>query len=116
MASPSVGLVLRWAARGWSTLSIIIVLIFAVGEGFRSQGPAPTAQEWVGLALFPIGVCVGFALAWYREGLGGFLGLACLVAFYAWNLFRAGYLPRSPLFLIIGAPSLLFIAARFRNH
>jgi hypothetical protein len=116
MPSPSVGLAFRWGARGWSILSTIFVLIFAVGEGFGNQGPGPSAQEWVGLALFPIGVCVGLALAWYREGLGGILALGCLVAFYAWNLLRSGSLPHGPFFLLIGAPSLLFIAARLQTR
>jgi hypothetical protein len=115
MASRSVGLALRWVARGWSLLSIISVVIFAVAERFRSQGPVPTAQEMVGLALFPIGVCIGLALAWFREGFGGTLALGCLVAFYAWNMLRLGHLPGSPFILFVGAPSILFIAASLQN-
>jgi len=116
MASRSVGLAFRWAARAWSLLSLIAVLIFAVGEGFARQGPGSAAQGWVSLALFPFGVCLGLALAWFREGFGGILALACLVAFYGWNLLRLGHLPSSPIFLLVGAPSILFIAARFENY
>jgi hypothetical protein len=116
MASESVALAMRWGARATSILSVIYVLISAAGGGLRNQGPGPTGQEWVGLALFPIGVCIGLALAWFREGLGGILALACLMAFYAWNLIRSGSLPHSPFFLFIGAPSVLFIAASFQTH
>ena len=116
MPSESVALGTRWAARAWSVLSVIYVLISAAAETLRVQSPGPTGQEWIGLALFPIGVCVGLALAWFREGLGGTFALACLVAFYAWNLIGSGSLPHSPFFLFIGAPSVLFIAASIQTH
>jgi hypothetical protein len=111
MASESVTLATRWIARGWSILSIIYVLISAAGESLRNQGSGPTGQEWVGLMLFPFGVCIGLALAWFREGVGGITALACLAAFYAWNLHQSGSLPHSPFFLWVGAPSIIFIAA-----
>ena len=116
MASESVTLATRWAARAWSGISILFVIISAAGETLGNQSPGPSGHEWVGLALFPIGVCLGLALAWFREGLGGTLALACLVAFYAWNLFRSGTLPHSPFFLVVGAPSLLFIAASLQSR
>ena len=71
----------------------------------------PTAQEWIGLALFPIGLSIGLILAWRHEAAGGFVSVACTVAFYIWNLVRSGYLPRGPFFCLLAAPSLLFITA-----
>ena len=63
MATISVALVVaRWVARIWSILSILVVLVFTVGEAVGGNGPRPTPQEWVGLALWPIGVCVGLVL------------------------------------------------------
>ena len=111
MASRSVVLATRWSARAWSILSIIYVLIAAAGGRFDNQGPGPAGLEWIGPALFPIGVLIGLALAWFWEGFGGFVALACLVGFYALNLIGSGSLPHSPYFLFIGAPSILFIAA-----
>ncbi|TAM81441.1 MAG: hypothetical protein EPN47_11820 [Acidobacteria bacterium] len=116
MASESVALGTRWIARAWSILSIIYVLILAAGEILRNQGPASAAQEWFGVALFPIGVCAGLALAWFHERLGGFLALGCFVAFYAWNLLWSGSIPHSPFYLWIAAPSILFIAAGIQTH
>lgn len=116
MASESVALGTRWIARAWSILSVIYVLITAAGEFLRNQGPAPAAQEWVGLVLFPIGVCAGLALAWFREGLGGILALTCLVAFYAWNVLQSGSLPHSPFYVWVAAPSILFIAAGIQTY
>ena len=116
MASRSVALATRWAARAWSILSVINVLIAAAGGRFENQGAGPSGQEWLGLALFPIGVLIGLAVAWFWEGLGGVVALACLVGFYALNLIRSGSLPHSPFFLFIGAPSILFIAAKLQTR
>jgi hypothetical protein len=104
--------VVRWVARVWSLLSILFVLVFAVGEGIGGgHGPRPTAQEWVGLALWPIGVGLGLVLAWYREMLGGAAAVACLAAFCGWNLFLSGHFPRGPFFALVAAPGVLFLLA-----
>ena len=108
--------ILRWVARIWSLLNLLAVLVFAVGEGMASPGPGPTAQEWVGLALWPIGVGVGLILAWFVERLGGTLALASLAGFYWWNLLRTGYAPRGIGFIFLAAPGLLFLAAGFLTH
>lgn len=109
MATGSVGIVvMRWVARVWSILSILFVLAFFIGEA--GSGPRPTSQEWVGLAFWPIGVCVGLVVAWYREAFGGILALGFLVAFYVWNVLRSGHLPRGPFFFLVAAPGLLFLA------
>ena len=114
MAASSVTLVaVRWVARIWSILSILAVLVFAVGEAVGGNGPRPTSQEWVGLALWPIGVGVGLVAAWFREKLGGIVALGCLIAFYVWNLLRSGHLPRGPFFFLMAAPGLLFLIDGF---
>jgi hypothetical protein len=116
MATSSVTLVaVRWVARVWSILSILAVLAFAVGEALAGNGPRPTPEEWVGLALWPIGVGVGLVVAWFREELGGILALGCLIAFYLWNLHRSGHLP-GPFFFLMAVPGLLFLIAGFLSH
>ncbi len=116
MAIGSVALVVRWIARVWSILSIVFVFVFAVGDSVGGSGPRPTSQEWVGLALWPIGVCVGLVVAWYREELGGIFALGCLIVFYVWNLLRSGHLPHGPFFFLVAAPGLLFLSAGFLAH
>jgi hypothetical protein len=96
---------LRLTAKIWSILSIGFVLLFVIGEGLSGEGPMPTASEWVGLAFFPIGVVVGLALAWWREGIGGALAVLSLIAFYVWDLVRSGDLPGGPFFLLVVAPA-----------
>ena len=106
----------RWVARAWSILSILAVLAFAVGEAVGGNGPRPTPQELVGLALWPIGVGAGLVVAWFREELGGIFALGCLIAFYVWNLFRSGHLPQGPFFFLMAAPGLLFLIAGFLSR
>jgi len=116
MRETSAALVTRWIARVWSILSILAVIVFAVGEFGTNTGPRPTPQEWGGLLLFPIGVAVGLILAWYREALGAILSLGCLVGFYVWNLLRSGHLPQGPFFLLLAAPALIFLVAALLAH
>jgi hypothetical protein len=94
----------------------MVVFIFAAGQIMQGSGPRPTLQEWVGLILWPIGVCVGLAVAWRREEWGGALALGCVMAFYVWNLLHSGHLPQGPFFLLIAAPGLLFLFAGFLSH
>jgi hypothetical protein len=116
MATGSVVRGLRWIARVWTVLSILFVGVFAVGEIMGGAGPGPTLQEWLGLALWPIGVVIGLAVAWHHEEGGGFLALGCLAAFYAWNLLGSGHLPRGPFFFLVAAPGVLFFIAGFLSH
>lgn len=111
MTTTSVAFIARWVARAWSVLNVLIIFLFAIGQSLRPVGPVPTIQEWIGLALWPVGVAAGLLLAWLRELLGGFLAIGCLVAFYIWNLLRSGHLPRGPFFLLIAAPAFVFLLA-----
>lgn len=111
MTTTSVAFIARWVARAWSVLNVLIIFLFAIGQSLRPVGPVPTIQEWIGLALWPVGVAVGLLLAWLRELLGGILAIGCLVTFYIWNLLRSGHLPRGPFFLLIAAPAFVFLLA-----
>lgn len=111
MTTAKAALVSRWFARVWSLLSILIILMLAIGESVGSKGRRPTSQEWLGLALWPIGAIAGLVVAWFREELGGIIAIACLAGFYAWNLLHSGFLPRGPFFLLFTAPAFLFLAA-----
>lgn len=56
-----------------------VVHLFAFGEGLKSSHV--TAPESVLFLFFPIGVCLGMALAWRWEGLGGGVTVANLATF-----------------------------------
>lgn len=98
-------IVLRWFARIWSIASLTFFVAFIVGEG-----SLPNPTEAVGLIFFPIGVAVGFVIAWWREGIGGAITVMSLGAFYIWNMILDGRLPRGPYFVLLAAPGFLFLA------
>lgn len=104
---------LRVTAKVWSILSIGFVLLIFIGEGLSGNDPMPTTSEWVGLTFFPIGIVIGLALAWSREGIGGAVTVFSLIAFYIWDLIRSGDLPGGPFFLLVAAPGVLFLACWF---
>jgi len=99
--------VLRWSARVLSILSVGVVLLFAFGEGLNLS--YFTARELVLFAFFPIGVCLGMALAWRWEGLGGGITVASLAAFYLVQRLTSSSFPRGFAFAVLAAPGFLFL-------
>jgi len=99
--------VLRWAARVWGVASALLLFAFAFGghEHLRF-----TAGEAVAFLLFPVGVVVGFAVAWRWELAGGLVtvGSLALLALYvlAWSGRWIG-----PYFLLFAAPGFLHVAS-----
>lgn len=100
---------LNWIARVWSLAGIAFVLVFVVGEVLGGQGVRPTPAEWIGLALWPTGVGIGLAVAWFRKGLGGAIASGSLIGFYVWNFLERGRFPKGPYFLLVAAPGFLFL-------
>ena len=109
MASESDGqrrltLAIRWTARVWAVAAVGTVILLSVGEGLYPAGRA----EWVGLLLYPGGICAGMILAWWREGLGGSITIGSLLAFYILHTATAGRLPSGWGWLVLAAPGFLF--------
>lgn len=111
------GTILRWAARVWGVASTLLLLAFAFGgkEHLRL-----TAVEAVGFLFFPVGVIVGFVLAWWRELPGGLVTVGSLALFSVWLFARDGRWSAGPYFLLFAAPGFLHVAsallaARGRN-
>ena len=111
VTTTSISFIARWVARAWSILNVLLVFMFAIGASLRPTGTEANLQQWIGLALWPVGVAVGLLLAWLHEAMGALLALSCLIAFYLWNLLRAGSVPRGPFFFLIAAPALVFLLA-----
>ena len=109
MSETHVSKALNWIARIWSLAGVAFVLLFVFGEVFSGHGMRPTAAEWLGLALWPGGVGIGLAIAWFRKGLGGAIAMSSLVGFYLWNLLERGRFPSGPYFLLVAAPGVLFL-------
>jgi len=102
----------RWTARVLSVFSTVVLMLFLFGERFPVE--KITAPQWLGFLLFPVGVVIGFALAWWREGLGGSITVGSLLAFYV--VFTT--LMHEPLrdggwFLVFALPGFLFLLSAF---
>jgi hypothetical protein len=111
------GDVVRWTARTLSILSTFVLSLFVFGE------PFPVAKiravEWLGLMLFPVGVVVGFVVAWWKEGLGGAITIASLLAFYlVFGFLLTGDLNMGWGFFVLASPGFLFLISWFisRSH
>jgi len=98
-------LVVRWTARAWAVATIGVVLLLSVGEGLYPAGIA----EWIGLLLYPGGICVGMILAWWKEALGGSITVGSLLIFYMIHFATAGMFPKGWAFLVFAAPGFLFL-------
>ena len=93
-------------ARLGSVISITLLFLFFQAEAFHPSEIAP--REWIGLIFFPIGIIIGLAVAWWKEGLGVSITMGSLVAFYL----VYGYLLQSHVagwvFIVFASPAFLF--------
>jgi hypothetical protein len=105
-----------WVGRIWSLAAVGFVLLFLVGEMLNGQGGKPTGAEWIGLAFWPGGVCLGLIIAWFRLRLGGAIATASLVGFYTWYLLERGTFPTGPYFILVAAPGVLFLIASLLSN
>ncbi len=99
--------VLLWSARiiggvFVATLAFVIVVNFVNPTGEA----APTGTEWLGLAMFPFGVFVAYALAFRWKLIGGVLALACLFGWWAYVGFTLRILP---IAVMVGIPGILYV-------
>ena len=101
---------LRWSARLLSIASTALLLLFLFGEPFEPSKIA--GREWLALIFFPFGIVVGFAVAWWNEGLGGTITVASLLIFYLIFVFLfRDNLARGGWFLVFALPGFLFLAS-----
>jgi hypothetical protein len=100
--------ILQWLARALSIVSVFVLLLFFIGEGFNPA--ALRSREWVLMLFFPIGVVAGMVVAWRREDLGSAITIFSLIAFYLTHYLFSGGFPRGWAFVAFAAPGFLFLA------
>ena len=103
----ALGTFLRWSARTLGIISALLLLAFVFGG---SEHLDFTAHEAFAFLLFPVGVMLGFAVAWWRDMAGGLITVASLVVFYLY-MGALGEWPRGPYFLLFAVPAFLHIAS-----
>jgi hypothetical protein len=99
--------VVELLARVGSIASITLLLMIFMGEGLHPS--KISTNEWIGLIFFPIGIVIGMAIAWWKEGVGAVVTLGSLLGFYlVW-----GFLLRNHIggwwFVVFAAPGFLFL-------
>ncbi len=72
---------LLWTARIMGTLIILFLVMMVIGYAVNPNGNLPLTDEIFLLALFPIGMCIGYLLAWKWPLAGGIVGTASIVVF-----------------------------------
>ena len=96
----------EFLARLGSVISIILLLVLFQAEALHPSDIA--TREWFALVFFPIGVMIGLAVAWWKEGLGVSITIGSLLAFY----FVYGYLMQYHVggwaFVVFASPAFLF--------
>jgi hypothetical protein len=107
--------IIRWTARALSLFSTFVLVLFVTGEPFPVT--KITAVEWLGLMLFPVGVVIGFAIAWWRERLGSIITIGSLAAFYLVFVFvMHERLSEGVWFLVFAFPGVLFLIASLMTN
>ena len=98
---------LRWSARLLSAVSIVLILLFIIGEGLDVS---IIAWEEMGvLMLFPLGFLIGLLLGWQEELKGGALAVGSIAAFYfVYGLILNGSILQGWV-AIVALPGFLFL-------
>ena len=99
-----------WTARIAAALIVLFSVMMLVGYGINPQGNPPTSTEKLLLALFPIGMCLGYVIGWFRPLIGGVLSWAAIVAFVLIQR-NAGMVI---ILGLLGIPGILFIVYGLR--
>jgi len=103
---------LLWTARIMATLIVLFVLTMAVGYAVNPNEPMPEDFEILLLALFPVGMCVGYILAWWKPLAGGIVSVAAIVVF----LVALGEADMLAIMSFLGVPGVLFIVYGVRSR
>ena len=98
---------LLWIARIVGGIYVAL-LVFTVVANFFGAGaePAPSGREWVGLAMFPFGVLIAYAVAFRWELIGGALAVLCLIGWLVYVGFDADIIP---IAAVVAIPGVLYL-------
>ena len=96
----------EFLARIGSVMSITLLVLLFQAEALHPSDIAP--KEWFGLVFFPIGIIIGLAIAWWKEGLGISITMGSLLAFYLVYGYLLEYHVGGWAFVMFASPAFLF--------
>lgn len=99
--------VIELLARVGSIASITLLVLLFQPEMLNPSEISP--GDWSGLIFFPIGVIIGLAIAWWKEGLGAAITLGSLLAFYLVYGYFMRYHIAGWAFIVFASPAFLFL-------
>ena len=97
----------KWVARILSFISIAILSLFVLGNGFN-----PFAMKIYDILLFiffPTCIVLGMIVAWFDELEGSLFSILSLIIFYVLFYICKGYFPQGMWFLIFTSPAFIFL-------
>lgn len=100
----------RWTARVLGTLIVGLMVLLAVG-----QGVDPTKFNGIelGMLISLLAALVGMVALWWREGIGGAISLAGMIALYGLNFAASGKTPGGPVFPVCFLPGVLSLICAY---
>jgi hypothetical protein len=99
--------VLLWSARITGGIFVAaLAFVIAVNIVGPTRGVLPQGSEWFGLAMFPFGVFVAYALAFRWKFIGGVLAIVCLFGWWAYVGFTLRILP---IAAFVAIPGILYV-------
>lgn len=103
------GRAILWTARILGSLVVGLFVAVAISEFLRSGHSLPAPQEWLRLSMFPIGLSVGYVVAWRWQLVGGVISVGCLALFFVVMGASGNAVHRVPAFYPFAAPGFLFL-------
>jgi len=98
--------VLLWIARITGGIFVATLAFVIVVNFVTSTSEPPQGSEWFGLAMFPFGVFVAYALAFRWKLAGGVLAILCSFGWWAYVGFTMGILL---IAVMVGIPGVLYV-------
>ncbi len=101
--------VVLWLARISAAATVVMFVVIVVASFQRGGRLLHSPRDWVNFALFPLGLCLGYVIAWRKPLHGGLVSLGFLGLFYGWLAVSGQPVQVVPALYPFGAPALLFV-------
>ncbi|MEE9430890.1 MAG: hypothetical protein V3V16_07625 [Melioribacteraceae bacterium] len=99
--------VIRYIARLFSILLIVLIVTLSIGEGLPNPVTLSTAEILLFVSLLIM--LVGLVLSWQREHVGGLLIILGFILFFIVNSVSSGSLRLGFFFLLFPLTGILFV-------